>query len=446
MPQCALRVRNRLRRTDALILGVVMDNGDTLLSVLDRKDIEGLLSPGEAMKIKSKLWAVLAGRAESYAMGDSSVRMETAQELLRSVGFVLRHGIGAEDEPSAVRSVLLDGDYDDLFRAGLLRIEALVREGEALLSRVRETAAPIDNKAYRGTLRELGVFFQRYHYHHFAHEIPCLLDYPPAHPVDESLLGIEYINEYLRRLLIENEFMGRFDSRTVTLLLRSASSDYREDLLNMYETVAANALALTLLGGDILSLDVTDRDRSRLLSLIGGWREDTAPTKLRAASDELCGILGIDGDAAREYLALTAQALYARIKQILLFKRLESVFPPLFREPPEKETAVTYVDGALMEDEKLRDLIDALTSCVEIPEKIALARRHIGSLRDWAEVLGICFWGDELKTVFDSFGADELRLLAGYVREKRRKYPGWISETGWEEALLEYVRENNRFA
>lgn len=424
-----------------------MDNGEILLSVLGRQDIESLLSPREALKIKSKLWDALAGRAESYTMGGgSSVRVETAQELLLSVGFVLRHGIGAEAEPSAALSILLEGDYDDLFRAGLRRIEALVKEGEALLLKVRETAVPIDNKAYRGTLKELGVFFRRYDYHHFAHDIPCLLDYPLAHPVDETLLGIEYINEFLRRMLIENDFAGRFDSRTVTLLLRSASPDFKEDLLNIYETVAANALALTLLGGDILSLDVTDRDRSRLLSLIGGWREDMTPRKLRAVSDELCGILGIDGDAAREYLALTAQALHVRLKHVLPLKRLERVFPPLYRESPEKVTAVTYIDGAPMEDEKLRGLIDALTSCAEVPEKIALARRHIGSLRDWDEVLSICFWGDELQTVFESFDTEELLLLLDYVREKRRMYPGRNSETGWEKALLEYVKENDRFA
>jgi hypothetical protein len=416
-----------------------MDNEESFLSVLGQQNIESLLTPQEALKIRGKLWDLLAGRAESYTMGgSSSVRIETAQELLRSAGFVLRHALG-EAEPSVIKDLLLNGAYDDLFRSGLNKLEACVAEGEALLQKALATATAVENAAYRGTLKELGVFFKRYHIHHFAHEIPCMLDYPLARPVDEALLGIDYIADYLRRLLLENDFLSRFDPQAVTLLLRSVTPDYKETLLNIYETVAANALAQTLLGGDVLSLDVTSRDRSRLLSLMGAWNDDIATIKLRAASSGLCAILNISDPAAADYLALTAEELYIRIRPVLPFRRLERVFPSLYREPEQKAPAITYIDGALMDDEKLRDLIDALTSCAEISEKLALAHRHTASLRDWAEILGICFWGEELRAVFDSFGHEELDLLNRFVREKRRKYPEWISETGWEDALTEYI-------
>jgi hypothetical protein len=436
-----------------------MENEESLLSVLSNTGIENLLMPQEALTIQAKLLDILAGRVDSYQRGgSSSVRIETAQELLRSAGFVISHGLRrsldasgqAADSQSnkdsnaiseAVKARLLGEDYDTLFRAGLKAVEALVKEGEALLKTAVGTATAVENVAYHNTLKELGVFFKRYHYHHFAHEIPCMLDYPLAHPVDEALLGIDYINEYLRRLIIENEFCGKFNPETVTALLKSIVPDYEENLLSIYEAVAANALALTLLAGDVAVLDVTDRERERLISLIGAWTEETAPTELMDLSSGLCAILDISESRAADYLERTASELYIRIKPILRYGRLEQVFPSLYREKPVKKAAVTYIDGPLMDNERLRALIDALTSCRSLSDKISLVRHHVGSLRDWAEILGICFWGDELQALFMTFSDDERDLLLRYVREKQRKYPEWISETGWEDALIDFSGE-----
>ncbi len=416
-------------------------------------NLENVLSPAETLTIQAKLWDVLAKRAESYTMGgSSSVCTEAAQELLRSAAFVIRHGLARgwtmdanhsrENTPEALKARLLGDDYDTLLKSGLKAIEALVREGEALLESANKTAIAVENLAYHNTLKELGVFFKRYHYHHFAHNIPCMLDYPLACPVNEALLGIDYINEYLRRLLIENDFCSRFDAGTVTALLRSAAPDYRDNLLNIYETVAANALSLTLLGGDVKSLDVTERDIIRLYALLCTPAGSIA-SEFRSAAFVLCDVLKINGAASKNYLADTAEALGAQVSLALHTKRLVCIFPPLYREEAEEEKqVVTFIDNAPMDNEKLRALIDEITSCHHVSDKIALARQHAGSLRDWAEILGICFWGDELKALFMSFSEVELDLLLRFVREKQQKYPEWISETGWETAFTEFKRES----
>ncbi|NLT14978.1 MAG: hypothetical protein GXY05_11610 [Clostridiales bacterium] len=327
-----------------------MENEESVLALLSNTGIENLLTPQEAATIQAKLWNILAGCVDSYQRGgSSSVRIETAQELLRSAGFVIRHGIQAIDgyrdmdddaAPETFKARLLGEDYDGLFRVGLKAVEALVMEGKALLKTAEGSATAVESVAYHNTLKELGIFFKRYHYHHFAHEIPCILDYPLAHPVDEALLGVDYINEYLRRLVIENEFCGRFETAAVTALVRSVTPDFKDNLLSIYESVTANALALTLLGGDIEALDVTDRDREKLASLIGAWTEDEAPIKLRAVSSRLCAVLGICDNAAFEYMVQTASELFVRLKPILKHGRLERVFPSLYREKLERKTAV----------------------------------------------------------------------------------------------------------
>ena len=426
-----------------------MDNDDNFLSVLSAQSVEPLLTPEETAVIQGKLWNLLAGRAESYTMGgSSSVRAETARELLKSAGFVLGHALrqdgeaaGAAAGPESVKARLLSDDFDSLFRAGLEAVRHEVASGEGLLRLAEETALNIDNLAYRDTLRELGIFFKRYHYHHFAHEIPCLISYPLAHPVDEALLGVDYINEYLRRLILENAFCGHFGVETVARLLKAVSPAWREDLLSVYETVASNALALTLLGGDVLALDISDDDRDQLTALLSAWTEDLAARKLRAASEGLCAILELGGAEARDYLAITASALYARWKPALASGAQARVFPSLYTEKGARRPVETYADGAMMDDERLRTLIDALTSCRHVSDKIALVRRHVFSLRDLSEVLGVCFWDEELNALFDALSPEELAQLRRFAARRRAAFPDWRSETGWEENIKEYRRK-----
>lgn len=421
-----------------------MDHDENFLALLSDQRIESRLTPQDIQIIQAKLWEVLSGRAESFTMGgSSSLPIETAQSLLQSACFVIHHGLGEAAEPDAVKQNLVQGDYDTLFRAGLRAIEAQVKKGEALLKAALQTALDVENVAYRETFLELGLFFKRYHYHHLAHEIPCLLDYPLACPVDEALLGIDYINEYIRRLIIENDFCGRFDPEKVALLLQSLSLHYKEDLVNIYEAVTANALALILLRGDILALDVNDRDRRRLFDMLRGWNDTDAAAGLTAVAADLCSALVINDKKAQSYLLETIPALWARLKTVTSADGLKQFFPPLYRAPAPSKTRVTYIDNPLMDNGKLRELIDELTSCRYMSDKIALARENVHSLRDWVALLDICFWDEEQQALFDTLSDEALRQLQHFVARRRRINPEFQSETNWEAGLSQYKRQHN---
>lgn len=432
-----------------------MENSDNYLAILSGQQLESLLSPREKEAVAVALWTLLAGRVESYQRGTSdSIRVEAAKELLKSACFVVSQCLKAQS-PEEIRALLLRGAYDDLFRAGLKALEVRMTEGRALLQRAVETAVRVPNRAYRESFRELSGFFKRYHIHHFAHEIPCMLTYPLAWPVEESLLGIDYIMEYLRRLLLENEFTGRFDAAAITALLRSISPAYSDDLLSIYEAVAASAVALTLLEGDVLSLDVSDRDRARLAALFSRWSDAEAAEKLRRAARELYAGLGLpetkdpdcEGDKlvsepAADYLADTAAALWPRIRKHLP-DGLRAVFPSLSLPTAAKTPAPRYVDNAVMDNEALRALIDELTSCRYLSDKLALVKAAVTSVRDLMEILNTCFWEAEIPALLDSIGPEACRILENTVRERQRRAPDWRSETGWEKRLFEYRQEQS---
>ena len=101
------------------------------------------------------------------------------------------------------------------------------------------------------TLKSIGRSFDLYDPVLSAHVVPCDIDYQLALPVPDSLLGIDYVHEYLRRLSIENSLLVRIESETLTSLLDSWMPDWRDLVANLYEPVAYALLKSALMANAV---------------------------------------------------------------------------------------------------------------------------------------------------------------------------------------------------
>lgn len=158
------------------------------------------------------------------AGGSSSVSAFEAHELAMSVAFAL--GI-ADATPEEAAIVL---DVDDPVALWHEGVRALQRRTDAALALWRDVVAtmpPIHNVALRDTLASLGELRRRYDVHFAAHEVPCDIDYQLSEPVDPGLLGIDYVEAYLARLLVEARWIARFDVESCIAVLERACPDYR---------------------------------------------------------------------------------------------------------------------------------------------------------------------------------------------------------------------------
>jgi hypothetical protein len=417
-----------------------MENAeDGFLSVLSGNARSGAeIGKNDVRIIQSRLWSLIARQTEAYTMGDSSsVRIETAQELLESICYVISLRLESGGE-AVIEELLRNENYEVLYRAGLKEVEARVGVGRALLKEAQDEALAIDHISYHDTLKELALFFRRYNYRIFAHEIPCSIDYQLFQAVPDGKKGIDYINEYLGRLILENKFVRTFSEEIVILLLKGYCPDYREQLINIYEPVAYNAFALTLLGEEVRSLDVSKDARLRLYQLLV-TKKDTVPALLEHAAEQICRSLCITVEPLTAYLRETAAELWSRINAITRPAQLEGIFPSLYREKPKRTHTERFIDGEMMDNEMLRSLIDEMGNCRFVSDKIDMVRQNIRSLRDYAEVLNVCFWDEECTELFKTLGNEERSLLLRYARQKKRRSPDWRSETGWETKLEEFV-------
>ena len=286
--------------------------------------LKGVLSDEDERTLQLKLWQLLAKQTEMYTMGDSSsVRVEIAQALLESIDFCLDRYL---KKSGNTKELLVTGDLNELFELGKKVVEDDIELGKELYKIACNSAPEIENISYGDTLRSIGEFFKKYDYRYFAQSIPCDIDYQLCNHMNESWQGIEYINQYLGRIIIENDFVRKFEKNLVESLLNSYCSDYRGLLINLYEPVATNAVGLALLYKNVGSLCVTEADNLKLSGLFETMSMTPAKKALCDAADRVCEELKISDASSMRYLRKTAEDLYPRIEAALPKENLGGVF------------------------------------------------------------------------------------------------------------------------
>jgi hypothetical protein len=300
---------------------VADENGLVRNELPDRN--RGFATREEAAAFQERLFRLLERRTAIYTMGDStSVPKHAAVDLLRSVSFVL----GIDPEHPEIPERLLRVDLEDEFRRRLADIERKIEKTGTLWREVVDTMPSIPNVALQDTLVEIGNFPKRYDFRSMAHEIPCSIDYPLCHPVPETLVGVDYINEYLNRLLVEAEFLRRFELDACVRVLKRSSPDYVDLLVNLYEPIATNALGRAMIGEDPAGLAISDETHAEIARRLGPLGQAQRGNALREAAESTCDSLGIHDDRAREYLRALVPELLPRIAVGLAHGDLRGVF------------------------------------------------------------------------------------------------------------------------
>lgn len=262
-------------------------------------------APGE---ITEALYSLLSAQCKSFTGGQSSsLSVETVEALLSSICFSLscfanKYGQNALLEIPPEKA--LEGARDILKK----RIQLCKT---LYLTLLRLPFQP-DNVSYRDTVNGMENFFKKYDYYFFADQIPCDIDYQLCLPVSENLWGVEFLTEYIKRLICEGRFCGAFQRYEITALLANFGSRNDELLINVFTPVLSNALGRVLLGHDISTLEVTPDGIEQLFSMFAGLKYEEALPIVDKASKLLCSRVGFTGYNA-EYVTESARTLIPRI-------------------------------------------------------------------------------------------------------------------------------------
>ncbi len=287
-------------------------------------DLEGMLPGRNLSELQRKLLDLLAHQAERYTAGDSSsIRIETAQELLRSLCFCL--GI-VPNHPGKSWDVLSAPDLLAEWKKGLKRIEEKLAYGQSVWHEVSAQPLRLANDYLAFTLYNIPAFWKRYDSRFFAHEIPCDIDYPLAVPVPDELLGVDYVNCYLERLLIELRFLAVIPLHQSELVLDLYCLDHRKMFINLFEPIWTNALGCTLAGRNGKELLLCRSDLDQLCRMFENCPRERIEEKLIRASESLMNECGLQDSASLSYVEEYCRQLAVRIHSVLSCGGLESIF------------------------------------------------------------------------------------------------------------------------
>jgi hypothetical protein len=257
-----------------------------------------------------ELYALLEERIRRYTMGDStSVPVDTARRLLESILYC---------QDLNRRFPIADVPQDALLRvrwkAGVDQAKRTAARAKLLLRQAQRTPPPLVNTAYCDTLEALPSFFARYDADFFAQEIPCSFDYPLCQPVNEQLLGAEYILDYLRRLLAENTLLRSFSQESLRALYARYYVDYADLLVNLCLPAAEMATLCALANQPVRRLSLSQAELSAASMLLLGESEQAARTIIETAAARALEELNLHGAQVVQLMRQSANDLLTRIR------------------------------------------------------------------------------------------------------------------------------------
>ena len=279
---------------------------ETTSSALSAVAREARLTPADAEAI----YLLLEERIRRYTMGDStSVPVDTARRLLEGVLYCLdlnRRFLSPEHAAST--------PLKTRWQAGVHTAKRMAQRAKLLLLQVQRNPPPLVNTAYRDTLDALPSFFAGYDADFFPQEIPCSFDYPLCQPVSESLLGAEYMQDYLRRLLAENALLRALPREALLSLYQRYYVDYADLLVNLYLPAAEMAPLCVLAGESVLTLSLPQEKLGEVNRLLTESSQAEAEMALSNAVERASTGLGLQGDLFLQIAQQTAADLLVRLR------------------------------------------------------------------------------------------------------------------------------------
>jgi len=357
------------------------------ISLLQEACTCGLISQAEAENIQLGCIKLLAYKCERYSCGDSSsIRTETAESIMKSNLYTIGLYLKSLSDADFAAEELKGADISELYHKGRELINSRLKAAKYLYSLVRKGRLDTVNYTYNSTLSDNGIgsFFKLYDPDYGAHEASASIDYQLCIAV-EGLEGVEYIQRYLSRLYLENDFCGNFSAEDIHHLLSGYDKGYKDLLINIFEQVLTGAIGCRLAGREVKRLDISRAEIQLLYNRLDALEDSSFEAEIRNAAAGVMDELGIVNTAIRRYAGNGLGKIIQSIRTAVVTDTLEkTIVTPL---NPELKPSVRFQPGRRMEDEKYRQLLAELNSCRYIQDKLGLIKEKVDSFSDYEDLL-----------------------------------------------------------
>ena len=280
-------------------------------------------SNGDAQRFFTKMWELLSHEAQRYNGADStSMTVERAQDLMASLMYTFTVVSQYEAVPM---EAFAQQDFEQVLKRGRKILSDRKNEARQAFDELCRISPKYQNVYYLDTIKNIDLFFKRYDIYYDAHQIPCSIDYPLLNPVSEDLKGVDYIDEYINRIGVENQFVNCFDFDIAVKELKKSLTNYIEDFTNLCAPIFVKAIGRILLGYEPLSLEITADDNEQLNECFIGKSKEEIVELLNLAVRNLCELIEFNVDNSM-YFEREIDSLAVRIEIAVGADNLSNIF------------------------------------------------------------------------------------------------------------------------
>lgn len=406
-------------------------------TLLELAEARGLLSASELERIQLDCLGLLTELTRKYTGGQSSsVRIETAQQLLDSILYTVSMRLKLCHTPDEAAELLKAETLETLYEAGRKQIDKLAATTRILHGSLVKKLIDTPNVFYRSTAEDgINGFFKLYSPEFGAQEIHITADYPTCNGVSD-LAGIEFIRRYLDNIFWENQFCALFRAEDIHRLLYAYEKDYRSLLINLYEPVLTTAVGCALAEKEILPLRLSAFDLSYLESLFKGAGDKELGGLLREGVEKLSQKLELSEELVR-YLDESLVTVAGSVRVAAESNSLDRVF--LIQKDPKSEPVVLFSSGDKMGDECYRAIVEELLQCGTTARKLQIIKNGIHTLADLHDILADAELSEtetdavlkelapeEIAALIKKYPIDDDFLEAGYGKEGEMRLLGCL--------------------
>lgn len=380
--------------------------------------------------------------AKKYTLNDSStMTIELAQKLLNAILYSINFYLDSLNENNtSITTANIELDSFEMYEKGQILIKKCFENAHKSYICLKNNILDVHNLSYYDTISNgLGQFFEQYNIQYQPHETPGSIDYQLFMPID-GLEGIRFIDKYIKLLEIENNFLIKFDMYDINALLKGYSADSDALLINVYGLVLLNALGLQILKKDIRLLDISYNDKNKLYSIFSSLSIFDIENMFEISAKDILCKFNISDDKSINYILKSSKILSKIIKN-----SSETDFYSLFITCDYSKNILNeiYIDGEMMNDEKLRSLIEIINDCANVDDKLNLIKQEVHSLSDLTEVLENSIWNDEYNSVFETLDNNELDYLMNEISNIIVMGTDIDELKEWQKKLIIYVNLNS---
>lgn len=399
-----------------------------------------LIHEHDIENIQFQILEVLTEKIQYYTKGEStSVKIEVAENIMESIYYTIGVFLKTQGSINRIIDLIKNKGIKFCLSKGEELVKDKIEEAKVLFNLVTQNRLSAENYGYNDTIDYgISLFFKEYDSDFGSHETPGSIDYPLCNDKMDKV-GIEYIQDYLKKIYLENQFFSYYNSNEIEKLLISYDKNSHHLLINIFELVLRNVIASILSGKGARNLDITNNDIRYIQKLLEDLSQSELNEVLLKSSIRCCDELNIESYELRDYIYKATSKLTI-LKEILELKKLNTLFIVVKNSFKE---SINFEEGERLEDSLFRYITDEIRECTLIEDKIKIIKDEINSLIDLVDVLGAdCIFNDEFEKIFDSLSDSDLALLLKYIPDIEHIdfYYGTEAEKQWHNKLNSYLK------